>query len=117
MTVAELPLSRWRPTPARFARLLLGLTLFGVGEAFLVASRLGNSPWTVLAEGVGDQTGLAVGTATIVVSVAVIALWLPPPQPPRLRTVMNAIGIGLSIDATLALLPDAIPPGARILLV
>src|SRR3954464_11511736 len=116
MTVAELPLSRWRPTPARFARLLLGLTLFGVGEAFLVASKLGNSPWTVLAQGIGDQTGLAVGTATIVVSVAGTRLGLPLRQPPGLGTVMNAIGIGLSINATLALLPDDMPLGPRILL-
>src|SRR4051794_8760593 len=117
MTVAELPLSRWRPTPARFARLLVGLTLFGVGEALLVASDLGVSPWTVLAQGVGEQTGLAVGNATILVSLGVLLLWLPLRQPPGLGTVMNAIGIGLSIDATLALLPDSLPLGVRIALV
>ena len=117
MTVAEATLSRWRPSPARFVRLLLGLTVFGVGEALLVASELGNSPWTVLAEGLAKQTGLAVGGATIVVSVAVLLLWFPLRQRPGLGTVMNAIGIGLAIDATLALMPDALPLGVRIALI
>jgi uncharacterized membrane protein YczE len=107
-------MSRWRPTPARFARLVLGLTIFGVGEALLIASELGNSPWTVLAEGLGDQTGLAVGTATIVVSVVVLLLWIPLRQPPGLGTISNALGIGLAIDATLALMPGDLPLGLEI---
>jgi len=110
-------MSRWRPTPTRFARLVLGLTVFGIGEALLIASELGNSPWTVLAEGLGEQIGVAVGTATIMVSVAVILLWLPLRQPPGLGTVCNALGIGLAIDATLALVPDALPVGVRIALI
>jgi uncharacterized membrane protein YczE len=109
--------SRWRPTPARFARLVFGLTLFGVGEAFLIASELGNSPWTVLAEGLGDQIGVPVGEATIIVSIVVIALWLPLRQPPGLGTICNALGIGLAIDATLALLPDPLPLGVRIAMI
>src|SRR5690606_41483773 len=44
--------SRWRASPARLLRLLVGLSVFGAGEACLVAARLGNSPWTVLSEGV-----------------------------------------------------------------
>jgi uncharacterized membrane protein YczE len=117
MTVAEATLSRWRPSPARFVRLVCGLSLFGAGEALLVASELGNSPWTVLAEGLAKQTGLAVGGATIVVSVVVLLLWFPLRQRPGLGTVMNAVGIGLAIDATLALMPDALPLGVRIALV
>jgi uncharacterized membrane protein YczE len=109
--------SRWRPTPTRFARLVFGLTVFGIGEAFLIASELGNSPWTVLAEGLGDQIGVAVGTATIIVSVAVIALWLPLRQPPGLGTICNALGIGLAIDATLALLPEPLPLAVRIAMI
>jgi uncharacterized membrane protein YczE len=113
----ELAASRWRPTPARFARLVVGLTLFGVGEALLVASQLGNSPWTVLAQGVANQTVLNVGSATIAVSALVLLLWVPLRQAPGLGTVMNAVGIGLAIDATLALLPDSLPLGLRWLFV
>lgn len=112
-----MPLSRWRPSPVRFARLLFGLTVFGVGEALLVASELGNSPWTVFAQGLAKQTALDVGTATIVVSFTVLLLWIPLRQPPGLGTLMNAIGIGLAIDATLALMPDHLPLGVRWLLI
>ena len=109
MSIAPAPLSRWRPGPARLARLLLGLVLFGAGEALLVASELGNSPWTVLAEGVALQTALAVGTATVAVSFVVLLVWIPLRQRPGLGTLLNAVVIGLAIDATLLVLPDDLP--------
>jgi uncharacterized membrane protein YczE len=113
VTTAEVALSRWRPTPTRFARLILGLTVFGIGESLLIAANLGNSPWTVLAQGLGKQTGISVGTATIVVSVAVLLAWFPLRQRPGLGTVMNALVIGLVIDAMLELLPDHIALAVR----
>jgi uncharacterized membrane protein YczE len=106
-------LSRWRPTPARLAQLLVGLWVFGVGEALLVASELGNSPWTVLAQGLARQTGLGVGGATIVVSALVLAAWIPLRQRPGLGTILNALLIGIAIDATLAVLPDHFDLGVR----
>ena len=103
---ATVVLSRWRPTPARLFRLLVGLAVFGVGEALLVASDLGNSPWTVLAEGVAKHTFLAVGGATVVISMLVLCAWVPLRQRPGLGTILNALLIGVAIDVTLALLPD-----------
>lgn len=117
MSVAEITLSRWRPGPLRLARLLVGLSAFGAGEALLVRSGLGNSPWTVLAQGLGRQAGIAVGTATILVSAGVLALWVPLRQRPGLGTLINAVWIGLAIDATLALLPPGLPLAPRALLV
>ena len=108
-----MPLSRWRPTPVRFARLMAGLVVFGVGEGLLVASELGNSPWTVFAEGLATQTGLSVGAATVVTSFAVLAAWIPLRQRLGLGTIMNAIVVGLAIDATLAPLPGDLPPALR----
>jgi uncharacterized membrane protein YczE len=99
-------MSRWRATPAQLATLLAGLWIFGAGEALLVASELGNSPWTVLAEGVGDQTGIGVGAATVAISFLVLALWIPLRERPGLGTIANAIVIGISIGVTLGLLPD-----------
>jgi uncharacterized membrane protein YczE len=87
------------------ARLLPGLWIFGTGEAFLVHSRLGNSPWTVLAEGVSKHTPLAIGTATIVISVLVMLGWIPLRQRPGVGTVANAVLIGVAIDVMLPLLP------------
>jgi uncharacterized protein len=88
-----------------FARLLPGLWIFGTGEACLVHSRLGNSPWTVLAEGVSKHTPLAIGTATIVISGLVMLAWIPLRQRPGIGTVANAVLIGVAIDVMLPLLP------------
>ena len=108
MTVAAAtaPLSRWRASPRRLASLLFGLVVFGAGEGMLVASELGNSPWTVNAEGIAVQTPLTVGVATVATSFALLLLWIPLRQRPGLGTIANALVIGLAIDATLAVLPD-----------
>jgi uncharacterized protein len=110
---APVALSRWRPTPARLVRLLAGLWVFGVGDALLVASDLGNSPWTVLAEGVAKHSPLAVGGATVAISVLVLCAWFPLRQRPGLGTILNALLIGVAIDVTLALLPDHFALGTR----
>ena len=107
-------MSRWRPSPGRFARLMSGLVIFGVGEAFLLASALGNSPWTVFAEGLGDQLGVAVGTATVITSFVILLLWFPLRQAPGLGTIMNALVIGPVIDLTLLGLPGDLPLAVRI---
>jgi uncharacterized membrane protein YczE len=104
----------WRPTPAQLARLFPGLWLFGTGEACLVHSRLGNSPWTVFAQGVANHTGLAIGTATIVISFFVMLLWIPLAQRPGFGTVMNAVFVGLAIDVMLPLLPGPGGLGGRV---
>ena len=108
MSVAAetIPLSRWRAGPRRLASLFFGLVVFGAGEAMLVASELGNSPWTVFAEGIEEQTPLSVGAATVITSFVILLLWIPLRQRPGLGTIANAIVVGLAIDATLVLLPD-----------
>src|SRR3954452_23185876 len=102
----------WRPGPARLALLVAGLWLFGTGESCLVASRLGNSPWVVLSEGVSRHTPLSVGIATIAISLVVLLLWIPLRQPPGLGTILNAIVIGGAIAVMLPLLPHR--PGAAV---
>ena len=98
-------MTRWRASPRQLAILLAGLWLFGTGEALLVESELGNSPWTVLAEGVSDQTGLDIGTATVAISFAVLAMWIPLRERPGLGTIANAIVIGVAIGVTVELVP------------
>ena len=116
-SVEYVPLSRWRPSPARLARLLVGLVIFGAGDALLVASLLGNSPWTVFAQGVAVQTPLSVGAATIVTSFVLLLLWIPLGQRPGLGTILNAIVVGLALDATLVLLPESAPLAVRAVMV
>lgn len=93
--------SRWRAGPTRLARLLLGLASFGAGEALLVASDLGNSPWTVLAEGGGHQTGIGVGAATVALSVIVLLAWILLHQRPGLGTILNALLVGVALGVVL----------------
>jgi uncharacterized membrane protein YczE len=97
--------ARWKPTPRQLVQVLVGLWLFGMGEALVVASELGNSPWTVLAEGVSIHTPLSIGAATFAIGVLVLLCWIPLRERPGLGTLLNAVVIGVSIDATLALLP------------
>jgi len=97
--------STWSGRPITLAILLFGLWLFGVGEAALVNSSLGNTPWTVLAEGIADHSRLDIGGATIFVSVLVLIGWIPLRQRPGLGTLANVIVIGLSLDAMRLLLP------------
>jgi uncharacterized protein len=105
--------SRWRPTPGQLIQVLAGLWIFGIGEALLVASELGNSPWTVLAEGVSKHTPLSIGGATLAIGAAVLLCWIPIRERPGLGTVLNSIVIGISIDVTLSLLPPIDALGAR----
>ena len=69
--------SRWRTRPSTFVVLVCGLWLFGTGEALLVDSGLGNAPWTVLAQGISVRSGIPIGAATLLISVAVLLLWIP----------------------------------------
>lgn len=98
--------SLWRPTPARLIQLVFGLWLFGTGDAMLIASLLGNSPWTVLAEGVAEHSPFSIGTATILISFVVLLLWIPLRQRPGLGTLMNAVVIGVAIAVMLPVLPS-----------
>src|SRR6476620_5247135 len=93
--------SLWRPGPLRLALLLLGLWLFGTGDACIVAAELGNSPRTVLAQGVAKHTPLGIGEATIAISLVVLALWIPLRQTPGLGTVLNAVVVGAAIRVML----------------
>ena len=110
---APAPASLWRPTGPILVRLLAGLVLFGAGDALLVASELGNSPWTVFAEGVSLNTPLSIGAATVVISFVVLLLWIPLRQRLGFGTVANAVVIGVAIDATLRVLPDDPALGPR----
>ena len=103
--------SVWRPTPASFTALTVGLWLFGTGDALILASHLGASPWSVLAQGLSVRTGLGIGWTTFGVSVAVLALWIPLRQRPGLGTVLNIIVIALAIGVTY---PRVSTPGSLI---
>ncbi|MFD5572100.1 membrane protein YczE [Streptomyces cadmiisoli] len=91
----------------RLFQLYAGLTLYGVSSALLVKSGLGLEPWNVLHQGLAERTGLSIGVVLIIVGAAVLLLWIPLRQRPGLGTVSNIFVIGVALDATLALVPEA----------
>jgi uncharacterized membrane protein YczE len=104
----------WDRPLQRALRLAGGLVLFGVALAALVQAELGLDPWTVFQQGLADHTGMTIGTATIVCSLAVLALWIPLGQRPGIGTVGNALVVGPVLDATLEVLPAPDALGARV---
>ena len=81
--------------------LMFGLSIFGLGEGLLILSTTGNSPWSVLAEGISKTSGLSIGIATFLISVSVLILWIFIKQKPGLGTIFNIIIIAGMIDITL----------------
>ena len=85
--------------------LCVGLILFGLGEGLLIVSSSGASPWSVLAQGLFLNIGFSVGLITIFISIAVLLLWFPLKQKPGIGTILNALIIGLMIDACIRYVP------------
>ena len=100
--------------PHRVAQLLVGLVLFGISMALLLRADLGLEPWGVLQYGLIQHIPMSYGLMSIVVSFVVLLLWIPLRQWPGLGTVLNAVVIGLAIDATLAVVPDIEGLGWRV---
>ena len=90
----------------RFLILIFGLTLFGIGEAFLVITSLGNSPWVVLSEGISLNSNLNIGQATFFVSLMVLFFWIPLKQKPGFGTLANIVVISASIELGLLIIPE-----------
>lgn len=89
----------------RLAILVFGLSIFGIGEAFLVITGLGNSPWVVLSEGISIHTVLNIGESTFLVSVLVLLLWIPLRQKPGFGTLANIVVIAAAIEVGLFFIP------------
>jgi uncharacterized membrane protein YczE len=100
----------------RLVQLYGGLALYGASSALLVRSGLGLEPWNVLHQGLAEKTGLSIGVVLTLLGAAVLLLWIPLRQRPGLGTISNVLVIGMAMDATLALVPDAHGPAARITL-
>ena len=98
----------------RFLILIFGLTLFGIGEAFLVITSLGNSPWVVLSEGISLNSNLNIGQATFFVSLMVLFFWIPLKQKPGFGTLANIVVISASIELGLLIIPEVNNIGLKV---
>lgn len=111
--IGEVPKTSWssekalnfKPKLITLAALIIGLFLFGLGEALLVTSQMGVSPWTALAQGLSNVTGSGLGLATLIISVFVLILWIPLKQKPGIGTILNAIIISLTLHYAIPFMP------------
>ena len=94
-----------KPRFSTMILLIVGLIIFGAGDAVLISARLGNTPWTVLAEGIAENLGWSIGESTFFVSFMVLLLWIPWREKPGIGTILNAILIAATIEFLLPILP------------
>ena len=112
-TIKKVPIVNWssdfplntRPKLTTLIMLVIGLFLFGLGEAIIIGSGSGVSPWTVLAQGISSKTDLSIGMATFLISIFILIFWAPLKQIPGIGTILNAIIIASAIDLTLGFIP------------
>ena len=95
----------FKPKFSTFFFLCFGLTLFGLGEGLLIVSFTGASPWSVLAQGISLNVNLTIGTITLLISIAVLILWIPLGLKPGMGTIFNALIIALMIDLCIKFVP------------
>ena len=113
-TLKKIPTLSWsssntlniKPKSITLTYLIIGLILFGLGETILIASNVGVSPWTVLAQGMSVKTGYSIGLSTFFISISVLFLWIPLKQKPGLGTILNTIIVSVVIDVSLPYLPS-----------
>jgi|TARA_B100001250_G_scaffold142715_2_gene122120 hypothetical protein len=95
-----------KPRLPTLAILVIGEFIFGLGDSLLIAAGIGNTPWTVLAEGISYSIEATIGEATFLVSAAVLILWIPLREIPGIGTILNAIIIAWTIHVMVPILPS-----------
>ncbi len=113
LKIKKIPKVKWssekpfnfKPKISTFFFLCFGLSLFGLGEGLLIVSFTGASPWSVLAQGISLNVNLSIGTITLLISVAVLILWIPLGQKPGMGTIFNALIIAIMIDLCIKYVP------------
>ena len=69
----------------------LGLMLFGLGVHLTIQADIGVAPWDALNLGLSKTFGILYGTASVIVSFAIIAVDLLLREPIGIGTVLDAI--------------------------
>ena len=95
----------WSLDVTRLIILAFGLTIFGFGEALLIQSTLGNSPWAVLSQGLSKHSPFSLGWSTFFISIAVLLGWIPLKQRPGFGTIANIVVIAFALQMGTDLFP------------
>jgi uncharacterized membrane protein YczE len=97
-----------RAAAPRLPALIVGVILFGIGIGLMVEAGLGLGPWEALHQGIARQTGVEIGTVSILLGIPILVLWWPLGERPGIGTLLNVLCIGTSTNLTIAVLPT--PP-------
>jgi uncharacterized membrane protein YczE len=96
----------WKAKPKTFFYLMLGNWLYGTGEAILIKADIGQSPGTVLAQGIQNLTGDTIGWTSFYISIGVMFLWIPLKNKVGIGTVLNIIFVSVAIDVMMPFFPS-----------
>ncbi|MEO8601083.1 MAG: hypothetical protein ABI629_00765 [bacterium] len=89
----------------RLFELVSGLIIIGISITLMAQAGLGLGPWEVFHQGISRQSGLALGTVSILVGIPVLALWWPIGARPGLGTLLNIVIIGCVTNLALRVVP------------
>ena len=98
--------SMWKARPRTMLFMILGNWLYGTGEALLITADIGQTPGTVLAQGIQNLTGDSIGWTSFYISVGVMLLWIPLRLKVGIGTVFNIILVSVAIDVMTPLMPQ-----------
>jgi len=96
---------KWDLSIIRVAILFFGLFIFGIGEAFVIQSNIGNGPWSVLAQGVSKHLNISMGWSTFGISTLVLLGWIPLREKPGFGTLSNIVIIATAIEIGVTYIP------------
>lgn len=96
---------RWDLNPLRIFILFTALFIFGLGDAFLIQSNIGNTPWSVLAQGISNNLHITMGWSTFLISAVVLLAWIPLREKPGFGTISNLVIIAIAIQVGVSIIP------------
>ena len=96
---------RWDIKPLRTVILFIGLFIFGLGDAFVIQSNIGNGPWSVLAQGLSKHLHISMGWSTFAISALVLLAWIPLREKPGFGTLSNLVIIAVAIQIGVDVVP------------
>jgi len=96
---------RWDLNPMRTFILFTALFAFGIGDALVIQSNIGNAPWSVLAQGISKNLNITMGWSTFFISAVVLLAWIPLREKPGFGTISNLVIIAAAIQVGVLLIP------------
>ena len=79
-------------------RLLIGFIIYGFATVFMLNANMGLGPWDVFHQGLSFQTGITIGTASIIIGIIIVILDAILGERIGWGTLTNMVLIGVFID-------------------